>query len=197
MALTISTLVEPTSKSRGSAQPSVVLEPAEVLPEAEEAPAPQAASQDSSDQASGNPDDSVPGPLMTSVLNVVEQLPPSQADDTNESGVITHPIPAPRRLSEKKLTSLLRQVDPIYPPAAKLARLQGRVVVKGIISQDGFVRHIRVVHGNPLLAQAAMDAIKDWRYKPRLDHGRLVETNTQITVNFVLEPGANLASARP
>jgi len=182
--------------------PSVALGPAEIIPVPEDATQPQPNNQQTNsgepdNRDGGNPDDSVPGPLMTSVLNVVEQLPPSQADDPNESGVITHAMPPPHRLSEKKLTSLLRQVDPIYPPAAKLARLQGRVVVKGIISQDGFVRHIRVVRGNALLAQAAMDAIKDWRYKPRLDHGRPVEINTQITVNFILEQNANLASAQP
>jgi len=82
--------------------------------------------------------------------------------------------------------NLLRRVDPHYPPIAVQLGIQGTVVIKAIISRDGAVEHPEVVSGQPFLASAAMEAVREWRYRPYYLNGQPVEVETQITVNFVL-----------
>jgi protein TonB len=79
---------------------------------------------------------------------------------------------------------LLTQVKPVYPPLAKQARIQGVVLLEAVISKDGAIDNLRVISGHPLLTQAAIDAVKQWRYKPTLLNGEPVEVVTTITVNF-------------
>jgi len=81
---------------------------------------------------------------------------------------------------------VISKVQPIYPPDAKAARIQGSVVIAVIIGKDGSVQSERLVSGHPLLAPAAMDAVKQWKYRPYLLNGQAVEVDTQITVNFTL-----------
>jgi len=79
---------------------------------------------------------------------------------------------------------LLYRVEPAYPPLAKQARVQGTVVLTAIIDKAGNVQHLQVVSGHPLLAPAAIEAVKQWRYKPFLLNGQPVEVETTVTVNF-------------
>ena len=79
---------------------------------------------------------------------------------------------------------LIRQVRPRYPALAKQARIQGTVILEAVISKRGFVENLRVVKGHPLLIQRALDAVKQWRYKPTVLNGVPVEVITRITVNF-------------
>jgi protein TonB len=72
----------------------------------------------------------------------------------------------------------------VYPPLAKQARIQGVVLLEAVISKDGAIDNLRVISGHPLLTQAAIDAVKQWRYKPTLLNGEPVEVVTTITVNF-------------
>jgi protein TonB len=81
---------------------------------------------------------------------------------------------------------LVHQVKPAYPQLAMRARIQGTVVLQAVIAKDGTVQDLRVVSGHPLLAPAAMDAVKLWRYKPYLLNDQPVEADTQINVNFAL-----------
>jgi TonB family protein len=81
---------------------------------------------------------------------------------------------------------LAKRVDPIYPPAAKQARIQAAVVLKVVISKSGDVENIQLISGHPMLAPAAIDAVKQWKYKPYLLNGAPVEVDTQVTVNFTL-----------
>ncbi len=81
---------------------------------------------------------------------------------------------------------ILHRVQPIYPPAARLARVQGQVVIQALISREGEIRGLRVVSGHPMLSRAAMDAVKQWRYRPYLLNHKPVEVETQITVKFFL-----------
>jgi periplasmic protein TonB len=81
---------------------------------------------------------------------------------------------------------LVHQVKPAYPPLARQARIQGAVVLQAVISKDGSIQGLRVVSGHPMLTPAAMDAVKQWRYKPYFLNGEPVEVETQITVNFTL-----------
>lgn len=83
----------------------------------------------------------------------------------------------------------LRKVAPRYPKAARKARVQGRVVIAGTISKEGTLKNLRVLSGPPELVDAALDAVRQWLYRPYVFMGRPVEVDTQITVNFTLTGG--------
>ena len=83
--------------------------------------------------------------------------------------------------------SLLNRIQPVYPAIALAARIFGRVEIGAIIATDGTVRSLRVVSGNPFLAQAALSAVRLWRYSPTLLNGTPVEVETTITVDFTLQ----------
>jgi len=82
--------------------------------------------------------------------------------------------------------NLINQVRPVYPPLAKQARISGTVELSAIIGKDGRVQDLKVVRGHPLLVQSALDAVKNWIYKPTLLNGEPVEVSTTIDVNFTL-----------
>lgn len=83
--------------------------------------------------------------------------------------------------------NLLKQVQPVYPPLAKAARVQGTVVFDAVIAKDGTVSNLTVVSGPPLLQVAAMQAARQWQYKPTLLNGQPVEVRTTISMNFALD----------
>lgn len=76
--------------------------------------------------------------------------------------------------------------DPQYPPIAKMARIQGTVVLQALIAKDGTIEDLHVVSGSPMLANAAMEAVRQWRYEPTLLNGIPVEVATEIDVQFTL-----------
>jgi periplasmic protein TonB len=82
--------------------------------------------------------------------------------------------------------SILSQTRPVYPALARQARIQGSVVLHAIIGRDGRVAQLEVISGHPLLVQAALDAVKQWLYKPTLLNGDAVEVDTTITVTFLM-----------
>jgi protein TonB len=84
---------------------------------------------------------------------------------------------------------LIHKVQPTYPPLAKQARIQGSVVLQAEISKNGTIENLHVLSGHPMLAPAALDAVKQWRYKPYILNGEPVEVETQVTVNFTLAGG--------
>jgi TonB family protein len=93
---------------------------------------------------------------------------------------------------------IAKKVDPIYPPSAKQARIQGAVTLKVVISKSGDVENLQLVSGHPLLAPAAIDAVKQWKYTPYLLNGDPVEVETTVTVNFTLsDKPADSSSAEP
>ena len=79
---------------------------------------------------------------------------------------------------------LLQRVSPSYPAVARQARITGDVLMQAVIGKDGSIQHLKVLHGQPLLAQSAITAVKQWRYRPYLLNGNPVEIETQITVQF-------------
>jgi TonB family protein len=81
---------------------------------------------------------------------------------------------------------IVKKVDPVYPPLARQARIQGTVVLQVVINKSGDVENIQLFSGHPMLAQAAIDAVKQWKYKPYLLNGEPVEVETRVTVNFTL-----------
>lgn len=84
---------------------------------------------------------------------------------------------------------LIHKVTPTYPALARSARIQGSVVLQAVIAKDGTIQNLRAVSGHPMLTPAAIDAVKQWRYKPYYLNGEPVEVETQITVNFTLAGG--------
>ena len=100
--------------------------------------------------------------------------------------------PPPKQPTRIKLggnvqeAKILARPNPVYPPLAKQARIQGSVVLHAIIDKDGTVTQLEVISGHPLLVQSALAAVKQWRYQPTQLNGEPVEVDTQITVSFVL-----------
>jgi periplasmic protein TonB len=122
---------------------------------------------------------SVPGGLPngapSSVINVVKDLSAAE------------PKTAPQKVSVSSGVAqgmLVHRVAPQYPAQAKQARLQGTVVLQAVIGKDGSVTSVHALRGNPVLTQAAIDAVKQWRYKPYALNGEPVEADTQISVTF-------------
>ncbi len=107
------------------------------------------------------------------------------------------PVAAPKiatptrvRVSSGVSTGLLiRKVPPTYPPLARQARIQGVVILQAQISKDGTIQNLQLISGHPMLAPAAIEAVKQWRYKPYLLNGEPVEVDTQVQVNFTLAGG--------
>ncbi len=75
---------------------------------------------------------------------------------------------------------------PVYPPLARAARVQGVVRLQAVISTDGEIRNLQLIGGPPLLVNAALEAVKQWRYRPTTLNGSAVEVITEIDVNFTL-----------
>jgi protein TonB len=99
------------------------------------------------------------------------------------------PPPPPQRvkLSTGVISGLLiRKVAPVYPPLAKQARISGKVVLEAVIGRDGTIRNLRAVSGHPMLIQSAIEAVRQWRYRPYILDGEPVEVDTQVTINFTL-----------
>jgi protein TonB len=99
------------------------------------------------------------------------------------------PIKRIRVASRVAEANLIHDVAPQYPPEAGRARVEGTVVLMAVIGKDGSVQDVRVESGLPILAQAAIDAVKQWRYRPYLWNGEPVEVDSRITINFTLSRG--------
>lgn len=84
---------------------------------------------------------------------------------------------------------LIKKVQPNYPPLARQARIQGTVLLQAEISKDGTIENLRLISGHPMLAPAAIEAVKQWRYKPYMLNGEPVAVETQVQVNFTLSGG--------
>ena len=87
---------------------------------------------------------------------------------------------------------LLHQVRPIYPAMARSARITGTVRMKAVIGTDGTIKNLTAISGHPMLVDAAMNAVRQWVYKPTVLDGVLMEVNTEIVVHFNLAPGGPL-----
>ena len=96
------------------------------------------------------------------------------------------PSVAPVRVSTISEGNLVRKVQPAYPPLARSARIQGQVLLQAIISKQGGIENLKVLAGHPMLVPAAIEAVRQWRYRPYVLNNEPVEVETQITVNFSL-----------
>jgi protein TonB len=119
-----------------------------------------------------------------------EQGIPGGAEVFRKPTVI--PTPAAAALHAVHLSSgvvtglLLQKTTPVYPPIAVAARVEGTVVLQATISKLGIIANLRVASGPPMLQQAALDAVKNWRYRPYLLNGEPVDVETTVNVVFSL-----------
>jgi protein TonB len=124
----------------------------------------------------------VPGGSMGGVIGSVLSSTP----------VAVPKIATPQRVRVSSGVStglLIRKVPPTYPPLARQARIQGVVVLQAQISKEGNIQNLQLISGHPMLAPAAIEAVKQWKYKPYLLNGEPVEVDTQVQVNFTLAGG--------
>jgi len=124
----------------------------------------------------------IPGGVLSGVLSSTGRAPV----------LVKTPAPAPRRMrvpAQVAEANLIHDVPPQYPPEAGRARIEGTVVLVAVIGKDGTVQDVRVQSGLSVLAEAAIEAVKQWRYRPYLLNGEPVEVDSQITINFNLSRG--------
>lgn len=95
----------------------------------------------------------------------------------------------PRRLHLTNLepAMLLQRVEPLYPPLARQIHREGQVELHALIATDGTIQSLQVVSGDPLFVQSALDAVRQWRYRPTFLNGQPVEIDTHITVIYTLQ----------
>jgi protein TonB len=100
------------------------------------------------------------------------------------------PPKGPARISGGVIAgNILTKTQPVYPPIAKAAHVGGTVVLHAIISKNGTIQSLQAVSGPDMLKGAALDAVRQWKYKPYLLNGEPTEVDTTITVNFNLNGG--------
>ena len=120
----------------------------------------------------------VPGGAIGGVLGSVMSVPTAVPK-----------VATPQRVRVSQGVSqglLIHKVTPQYPPLARQARIQGTVVLQAVIGKDGSIQGLHVVSGHPMLTNSALEAVKEWRYKPYYLNGEPVEVETTINVNFTL-----------
>ena len=120
-----------------------------------------------------------PGPECVGCTELIgkSRVQPIVPPDTTPSIVrVTHLDPA----------MLIHRVEPIYPTLPRLPGREGRVELHAIIATDGTVRSLQFLEGDPMFYQSALDAVRQWRYKPTFLNGHSVEVDTHITVIYKL-----------
>ena len=115
------------------------------------------------------------------IISVLIHVPLSAAQETPPQRI--------RVADDVMRAVLIRKVAPVYPPLARQARIQGVVILQAQISKEGNIENLQLISGHPMLAPAAIDAVKQWKYKPYLLNGEPVEVETQVQVNFTLSGG--------
>jgi protein TonB len=154
-------LASPTTSPRLNTQPDII----------DDTPAPF-----------GSIDTSVflPPTLSTIISRVIPPPPPPpHVGEVTPSKPITV-------TSDVQAAKLIRKVIPVYPRLAIIARISGTVRLTGIIGKDGLIQQLQVIDGPPMLVQAAVDAVRQWVYRPTLLSNKPVEVIAPINVNFTL-----------
>jgi TonB family protein len=123
---------------------------------------------------------------------VPDPLGVGSGKDTSLASLVSGPANLPAPPGTLKISQgvsqglLIKKVQPVYPPNAKSMRLEGVVEMEALIDKEGKITNLKVVKGQAVLAHAAVDAVRQWRYKPYYLNGQPVEIETQITVLFRL-----------
>ena len=172
----------PHSGSHGATatRPSVFAQPREIPRETYTGPDPR--------HFAVGPDvatDTGPGPAcptcpVTNLPDMGNALPPPPI-------AVHHSPPPPTPVSGGVIEGyLVKQIQPAYPHMAQLAGVQGDVILQAVIDREGRIEQLQAVSGHPMLVAAALDAVRQWRYRPYRLNGEPVEVETQVTVRFIL-----------
>ncbi len=116
------------------------------------------------------------------------------ADDKALSGIVAitpasvaKPVASTLKVSQGVSQGLLlKRVQPVYPQQALQMRIEGTVQLEANITRDGRISNVKLLKGEGILARAAIDAVKQWKYNPYFLNGEPVEIQTQISVTFKL-----------
>ena len=123
----------------------------------------------------GTGDPNARGTVLDSVLGSDQVLPPPPPAAAH------HPL-----VSHMMEGNLIHRVQPDYPAPARQFRIQGLVVLRAMIGRDGAIEDLQVLSGHPMLVKAAVEAVRQWRYRPYELNGEPVEVETEVKVNFIL-----------
>jgi protein TonB len=160
--------VQPVQVTNPNAAP--IEAPKEIIPEAP--------STGIGEGVPGGVEGGVPGGVVGGVVGGLPEAPPPPPP----------PPQAPVRVGGNiKAPSKIKNVNPVYPPIAQSARVQGVVIIEATIGPDGRVKDAKVLRSIPLLDQAALDAVKQWQFTPTLLNGVPVPVIMTVTVNFTLQ----------
>ena len=141
-------------------------------------------------QSNSRPDDT--GPTQAPDINAIGIGDPNGVAHSIMSDYV-RPMPAapvrtkPFRQSVMMEGNLIHKVEPQYPAIAKQLHIEGTVIVKAFISREGVITRAEAERGQALLAKAALEAVRQWRYRPYYLNHEPIEVETEITVNFVLQ----------
>ena len=116
---------------------------------------------------------------LNSVLNLIGE---GVRSVTPPAPTVTRPL----RVSRMMEGNLIYRVEPRYPPVAIQTRIQGDVILQAVISRSGTIENLQLVSGHPMLVRAAMDAVRQWRYRPYVLNDEAIDFETQVTVKFIL-----------
>src|SRR6266568_732115 len=136
-------------------------------------------------------EDTPPPSVGGGVVGAVGGVPGGQMGGVIGGIINSTPVAVPKvatpqrvRVSQGVTEGLLvHKVTPSYPPLARQARIQGSVVLAALIGKDGSIQNLKVVSGHPMLTSSALEAVRQWKYKPYFLNGEPVEVDTQVTVN--------------
>lgn len=134
----------------------------------------------------GGVEGGVPGGVVGGIVGGLPSGPP--------------PAPPPRVVrvgGQISAPELLRRVDPVYPSLARDARVEGIVILEARVDTRGRVAEVQVLRGQPLLNEPAVEAVRQWRYRPLLLNGEPTEFILTVTVNFRLKTSRGPGGDRP
>jgi periplasmic protein TonB len=145
-------------------------------------------------------EDEAPPPVMATsgvVGGVPGGIPGGQMGGVIGGIISSTPVAVPKVATPQRIRVssgvqsglLVRKVQPNYPPLARQARIQGTVILQAQISKEGNIENLTLISGHPMLAPAAIEAVKQWKYRPYLLNGEPVEVETSVQVNFTLSGG--------
>lgn len=133
-----------------------------------------------------------PGPPSAAPPGPSAGLPAGFGIDTGAVTVTVPPSPEPPHQATVRVAQLpepprkIVDVRPVYPEIARNARVEGTVILESVLDTSGHVTQLRVIRSVPLLDQAALNAVRQWKYSPTLYGGRPVSVLMTITIRFTL-----------
>lgn len=127
----------------------------------------------------------IPTPADTIRASQSTSLTPSPASADSSPASDQNGAPSRLRVSQGVMEGMIvHKVDPVYPPEAKSNRITGDVILQATIGKDGRIHNLRAVSGHPVLVEASIGAVQQWRYRPFTLKGEPVEVETTIKIQF-------------